>query len=392
MLLSSLRAAFGRRPQTIRRPKTSLLLVSLEDRTTPSTLQVSPTFMNDPAHDKFNTIQGAVNAASPGDTIKVFAGTYNEAVTITKSHIDLMAAGPSERVKIQAPAGADIAVHVDGGAKGVDISGFTIIGANAGVQFGDHFDSPPSASGSGEADHDTVMGYAQVGVEAIGAGSKVEVDHNTITGPGVAGEANAPIGVQISDGATGEVDHDTVSANLGNSNNEGVDILVFQTSDVRVDHNVVSNSDEGILLAAFPGGPRVTNVEVDHNQSSNNTFNGIGLVNADHNQVDHNDTFSNGFDGINVGSDPNEPNTLMGTATGNVFDHNSAKMNGRSGIFLESTATGNTVTQNHLSNNNTRHLANGADAVDLSTGTGTAGTANTWMKNHFSTSIPSGLQ
>src|SRR4051794_4140221 len=34
---------------------------------------------------QFSSIQAAVNAASPGDTIKVAAGTYNETVTVDKS-------------------------------------------------------------------------------------------------------------------------------------------------------------------------------------------------------------------------------------------------------------------------------------------------------------------
>jgi parallel beta-helix repeat protein len=390
MHLSAFRTLFGRRPRTVRRLATSLRLTSLEDRTTPSTLQVSPDFT--PGGNRYNTIQSAVDAASPGDNIMVHPGTYVEAVLITTSNIDLMAAGPADQVKIQAPAGADITVHVDGGATGVDIKGFTVIGGNAGIQFGDHFDSPPSASGSGAATHNVVTGYAQVGVEAIGHGTQVEVDHDTIQGPGVAGEANAPIGVQISDGAMGEIDHNTVTANLGNSNNEGVGILVFETSNVEVDHNSVSTADEGILLFSFQGDPRVTNVEVDHNQSFNNTFNGIGLLNADNNRIDHNDTNSNGFDGINVGSDPNDPNAPQGSDTGNLFDYNSAQQNGRAGIFMESTATGNTLDHNQLLNNNTNHLPNGADAVDLSQGNGTAGTANSWSKDKIGTSIPAGLQ
>jgi parallel beta-helix repeat protein len=158
-----------------------------------------------------------------------------------------------------------------------------------------------------------------------------------------------------------------------------------------VEHNVVFGNDEGILLAAFTGGAHVTHTEVEGNRSFNNTFNGIGLVNADHNEIEDNKVSFNGFDGINVGSDPNDPNAVPGTATGNVIRGNEATLNGRAGIFLESTATGNTVTKNRLRNNNTKSLATGADAVDLSTGTGTAGTANSWTKNEFGTSIPAGL-
>jgi parallel beta-helix repeat protein len=391
MLRFALHAVFGRRPRTVRTSALRLNLLALEDRNTPSTLFVGQNFTPDPAHDRFSSIQAAVDAAKPGDNIKVFAGTYNEAVSITKNDIDLTAAGKPGDVRIQAPAGADIAVHVSGGAKDVDIVGFTIVGGNAGIQFGTHFDSPASASGSGEAVNDTVFGYAQVGIEVIGTGSKAELERDVVRGPGAAGAANAPIGVQISDGARGEIEDSIVSNNLGNSSNEGVGVLVFQTSNVEVEHNVVFGNDEGILLASFNPAPHVTHTEVEGNISFNNTFNGIGLVNADNNEIEDNVVSFNGFDGINVGSDPSDPNAVPGTATGNVFRDNFATLNGRAGIFVESTATGNTVTHNRMRNNNTQSLADGADAVDLSAGTGTAGTANTWTHNEFGTSIPMGL-
>jgi parallel beta-helix repeat protein len=390
MFYTAFRTVLGRRPiaRGVRRPAHRLRVIELEARTTPSTLLVDDNFTPDPAHNRFNSIQAAVNAAHPHDNIKVFAGTYTEAVTITKNDVDLTAVGAPGDVRIQGPAGADIVVQVAGGAKDVDIEGFTIIGGNAGIQFGTHFDSPASASGSGEAERNVVFGYAQVGIEVIGTGSRAEVERNIVRGSGVAG-AGAPIGIQISDGARAEVERNIVSGNLGNSTNEGVGILVFQTSNVEVEHNVAFGNDEGILLAAFAGGPRVTHTEVSENVSFNNTFNGIGLVNADNNEIEENDVSFNGFDGINVGGDPT---AFPGTATGNVIRENTAKLNGRAGIFLEASATGNTVTKNVLRNNNTSQVTGGADAVDLSTGSGTGGTANTWARNRFGTSIPTGLQ
>jgi parallel beta-helix repeat protein len=375
-----------------RRTASRLRLIELEARITPSTLLVDDNFTPDPGHGRFNSIQAAVNAAHPHDNIKVFAGTYTEAVTITKSDVDLTAVGRPGDVRIVGPAGADIVVQVAGGAKDVDIEGFTIIGGNAGIQFGTHFDSPTSASGSGEAEHNVVFGYKQVGIEAIGAGSRVEVEQNVIRGPGAAGAAGAPIGIQISDGARGEAEGNIVSGNLGNSTNSGVGILVFQTSNVEVEHNVVFGNDQGILLAAFAGSPRVTHTEVEGNLSFGNTANGIALVNADNNEIKGNDTSFNGFDGISVSTDPADPTSVPGTATGNVIRENDARFNGRAGIFLASTATKNTVTRNVLRNNNTAQMTNGADAVDMSTGTGTAGTANNWSQNKFGTSTPTGLQ
>ena len=43
----------------------------------------------------YPTIQAAVGAAAPGDTIMVAAGTYNEAVTVNKTNLTIQGAGPA---------------------------------------------------------------------------------------------------------------------------------------------------------------------------------------------------------------------------------------------------------------------------------------------------------
>ncbi len=51
--------------------------------------------------DDYSTIQDAIDAAGPGDTIYVAAGIYQEQITIDKS-VDLIGAGESTTT-IQAP-------------------------------------------------------------------------------------------------------------------------------------------------------------------------------------------------------------------------------------------------------------------------------------------------
>lgn len=55
-----------------------LILIIVSSVASASTLKVGP-------HEKYKTIQKAVNAASDGDTIKVAYGTYKENVRIDKS-------------------------------------------------------------------------------------------------------------------------------------------------------------------------------------------------------------------------------------------------------------------------------------------------------------------
>ena len=253
---SPLRSLFGRPTRRPCRQAASLRLLALESRDTPSTLMVDPSFTSDPAHHRFSTIQAAVDAAKPGDNIQVSPGTYNEAVTITKSDMDLFAVGKPGSVRdLRRPTGADIAVHVDGGAKDVDIVGFTITGANAGIQFGDHFDSPASASGSGSAIGDTVFGYDQVGIEVIG--DRVAGHTVPATSCGARARPARPTPRSASRSATAPGQRCSARCRFQQcrqQSNEGVGILVFQTSNVEVEHNVVFGNDEGILLAAFPGG------------------------------------------------------------------------------------------------------------------------------------------
>ena len=88
----------------------------------------------------FNSIQSAVTAAAPGDTIQVCAGTYTETVTVNKT-LTLLGAqsGVDARTRAAAP-GAESVVNGAGGgfiitASNVVINGFTIEdAAGSGVQ------------------------------------------------------------------------------------------------------------------------------------------------------------------------------------------------------------------------------------------------------------------
>ena len=70
---------------------------------------------------QYTTIKAAVNAASNGDTIRVWAGTYNENVIVKKS-LDFIGNGSSETV-IDAGAYANV-IWVE--ADSINITGFTL--------------------------------------------------------------------------------------------------------------------------------------------------------------------------------------------------------------------------------------------------------------------------
>jgi len=392
------------------RPKTRLRVESLESRVTPSRTILVDDDAHQFHHPDFNTIQAAVTAAHSGDQILVAAGNYREQVVIPagKNRLDIRAVGdaritapatfgdPSRAIVHDAGAtglklwgftiqgnggttGPDVGVLVDGGGSAdirydriLNIRDNPLGGAQTGVaiQFGE---LTTGGSGSGSATANWIEGYQKGGIVVIGAGSNADVSFNTVRGAGATG-AIAQNGIQVSDGARGRVEFNSVSGNKYTGQDfEGVGILVFNTSDVRVKGNVTFNNDEGILLFGDTGST-VSNVTVELNASFNNTFNGIGLSNVSHSSVRLNTTNRNGSDGINVE-----------LSTGNEIRNNWANSNHRDGIALESTATGNFVRNNSMFDNTM------FDAFDDSTGTGTAGTANQWEHNRFHTSSPSGL-
>ncbi|KPU43703.1 N-acetylmuramoyl-L-alanine amidase LytC precursor [Oxobacter pfennigii] len=57
---------------------------------TTATLEISPCILNVEKNSFYDTIQDAVNKSSPGDTIKIASGTYNEHIVINKDNLKLI--------------------------------------------------------------------------------------------------------------------------------------------------------------------------------------------------------------------------------------------------------------------------------------------------------------
>jgi len=100
--------------------------------------------------------------------------------------------------------------------------------------------------------------------------------------------------------------------------------------------------------------------------------------------VQGNHTDGGAGDGIDVGDDPYNGTAGVaantGASTGNTISANVSSRNGRDGILADVTAQDS----GNLFRRNTLDLNAGYDAHDLSTGSGTAGTANTWASNSCS--------
>jgi len=333
----------------------------------------------------FATIQAAVAAAVPGDTITVCDGTYQGPVTIAKDNIDLL----SKTIRgatIRPPAGPlaepRALVHLMGSND--KVRRFRIVGPGTGtadsLRFGvlvsdnanrtistvsqnyiaDITDSTPAANENGDGvrvgycaafsgdtcsdprpgratvQSNEIVRYQKGGVVVDRPGSYGAIGANTIQGLGLQ-PASFPIpaqqGIQIGRQAAGNITNNRVSGNLYNGDQASASsfgILVFSTS-----------------VARDPRGTQVS--QVAGNTVTDNDY-GVYLFEVQNWLVKSNRINSNRFGGL-----------LTDLGGQNRFLSNDARVNG------------------------------GPDCYDGTSGAGTAGTANTWSSNRGVDDMPAGI-
>jgi parallel beta-helix repeat protein len=377
----------------------------LEDRVVPATLFVDDDLVQRPDAG-YTSIQAAVNAANPGDTIRVYEGTYTEQVLIdsTRDGLTLRSVREHEAV-IQAPAAiaAEALVHIDG-AEDVTLRGFTIRGpgdAYSNLRFGvlhdnggssiirdnrieDIHANPFSGAQAGIGIYvgdptltttslirdNEIVDYQKGGIVVEGAAASATLRNNTVTGVGPTGVI-AQNGIQISDGADALVTHNTVSGNSYTNflQNVATGILLIEAGEVTVAHNRIFENDFGLAIVATDHAMVLGNCIFDNN------FFGMYLENADDSLVKVNAVFENGDDGIHVAAG----------SSGNTIALNAVVNNRGDGVHLKAGTSDNLIKANLLLHND------GFDARDDSIDGGTAGTANFWEHNVGRTQNRSGL-
>ena len=247
----------------------------------------------------FTSIQAAVNAANPGDVIRVCPGTYVEQVVVDKS-VRLQADNgaivmPSNMNAntTSAGSGKPLAVVVlVKDATDVNIEGFIVDGTNNGItgcaptligilfqdasgtvkhnavrhmslaaslngcQSGDGIDviTSPDQSSRVTIEDNSVHDYQKNGITGNELGTSVAIQENSVTGIGPTTGA-AQNGIQVGFGAQGSVQENSVADNvwspcvsLQQCQFNATGILVFQSDGVEVNHNSVGTSQVGIFI------------------------------------------------------------------------------------------------------------------------------------------------
>ena len=284
----------------------------------------------------FTSIQDAINAASPGNLIRVCAGTYAEQLSIDKS---LSIEGdngaillPSNMVaNTTGSSGAPIAAAIlVKEAANVEIEGLVVDTANSGItgcgpdligilyqnssgrieynavrntnsvsikgcQSGDAIfvQSLGGQTSKVSIANNSVHDYQKNGITGDELGTEVTITNNNVTGLGPTTGA-AQNGIQIGFGATGSVLRNTVTDNvwspcvsLTNCAFNATGILIFQSDDVLVEHNSVATNQIGIYGGGLRG-------KIESNNISNSpVLDGIDLA-GDNNLASDNDVTNSG--------------------------------------------------------------------------------------------------
>jgi hypothetical protein len=297
---------------------------------------LAPDIINVP--EDFATIQAAIDAANPCDTILVDAGTYDEQVIIDKC-VTLIGAGdttiiqPSqttangftlfdrysggstnsagilvtnttETVNVQfLKIDGSLVTSIPAGGNGffgilyrgtpglIDSVTITGIGINQGNgMYLSGYGSPVAVTAS----NSTISGYLKNGITANNPGITATISGNTITGVGPSA-GDAQNGIQIGYGATGTVSGNTISGNAwtgtyGGSNDPASDveadgasgiILYMSEAGVEIEFNFLTGNQFGIWTVAAPDVDIHDNTITGLAHTGNAFPTGIAITSAD---------------------------------------------------------------------------------------------------------------
>jgi len=325
----------------------------------------------------YNSIQDAVNAAAPNDTVSVCAGTYTEQVTVEKNITIKGAGAAATRIQMPLPAAdstcnpaASVGLHtvdvvdVCGGAT-AKVTGLTVAGpygaldcslqgygiavvegstatitnttvtsiredplngcqGGVGILVGR---LSTSQVGTAAITGVTVSDYQKGGIVVSNPGSSAKITNSTITGVGPTDQI-AQNGVQISYGGSGTVNNSTIVGNECDvavcgadpeTDTQAAGVLLYDAGPgTKVQNSIIANNDMGVYNSEVPSdSPAGNKTTVMKNHLSGNRYEGLeldaGKIKATNNTIDGGDA------GVDVLLYNGQPVQVNATVTGNTI-------------------------------------------------------------------------
>ncbi len=267
----------------------------------------------------WNTIQEAVNAAQPGDTVYVYNGTYNEHVIINKP-LNLVGASRDNTTIDAGGSGDAVKPTVDW----VNITGFNLTGAGSGDE-----EAGVDLYGVSHCRiiNNTVSFSGKHGINIrMSAGNHIiknnKVISNNVNGIYLWHSRNNVITDNNMSGNMGGAylgfsEYNTITCNnIWNNSGNGITLMISSNNSVASNHIVmkgVSAAENGIRISSSSNS-RVTNnnislsggegIEIVSSSSDNiiaanniykSTWRGIVFMSSSNNKIYHNNIISNGI-------------------------------------------------------------------------------------------------
>jgi hypothetical protein len=248
---------------------------------------------------QFSRIQDAINAASPGQTIEVCAGLYNETLqianslslkldsgallmptSISQSTVSLASGNPIAAI-ITVRNAAEVNIEggvIDAGASGISqcapnlmgivyqnssgtvkrtwVRNTQLVSRLSGCQSGDGIFIQSGNGGTSRVTvtENRVEGYQKNGITANEVGTQVEISLNIVVGAGPTTGA-AQNGIQIGFGAQGSIEQNFVTGNIWSPCSSpdqcvflATGILIEQSDNITIEDNSVGNNQVNIFL------------------------------------------------------------------------------------------------------------------------------------------------
>jgi parallel beta-helix repeat protein len=321
----------------------------------------------------YATISAAIAAANAGDTIVVCPGTY-DATTVDKR---VTLSGYTSDLSKRNKCADRLHFPADITTKDSIVAGLTVA-----------------------ADFVVIKGFTltapEAGILIPGAYSDATVTRNVFQ--------DSSIGVNLN-GTESLVDHNCFRENNAGGSASGTGIYSDQgLRSTTIDANVfLNNTAAAITLLDFPGPGTLDHIDIKNNVSTNDG-DLISIAGSTNSQIK--DNTSSGSDGagifVEAGAGPNSTlrilnNTLVngddiginvddGALENSTIKGNKAKGNSLLGILVQDNNAANSIVNNDFRGN--LNNSGTVDCADLTSGGGTAGTANIWKNDKGKTAFP----